>query len=287
MINPISYAELTPELARKGCFVLDMPNDDYHAYEGISKSGLDLLNRSPAHFMYSAVKAPSRAMVIGTAIHTAILEPAKFASDYVLLKDVKDRRASEYKQAIKVHSPDNVLVAGEADNVSGMQESVYSNIEASRALISEGWREISAFIEDPETGVLMRCRYDILTNDHRSIDLKKTRDSRPEEFAKSIYNYRYHVQDAMYSHIYELITGSALNSFQFLAVEEQPPHSSMLFELDSESKEIGYSEYRRNLLTYAECDKSGDWHSYENPKQTIGLPGWAISKYEEELEVKL
>ena len=40
----IPYSELTIEKARAGCFVTDMPNEAYHAYEGISVSGLKASN---------------------------------------------------------------------------------------------------------------------------------------------------------------------------------------------------------------------------------------------------
>jgi exodeoxyribonuclease VIII len=224
-------------------------------------------------------------MEIGTAIHTAILEPDRFSTEYVLLKDVKDRRKSEYKEAVKIHGTERVLVASEADNVAGMQESVYANPLAKASLETSGFRELSAFVEDPMTGIIMRCRFDLLTADGHALDLKKTQDSRPEEFAKSVYNYRYHVQDAMYSHIYELITGKPLASFEFLAVEEKAPHAVGLFELDAEAKQIGLMEYRRNMQEYAECEEKSDWPAYTEEKQVISLPGWAIVKYEEELEI--
>ena len=53
-MKTIPFNELTEDLARAGCFVTDMPNEAYHSYTGISKSGLDLVNRSPAHFFYGA-----------------------------------------------------------------------------------------------------------------------------------------------------------------------------------------------------------------------------------------
>lgn len=287
MIEPIPYSELTEERARAGCFVLDVPNEVYHGFAGISKSSLDVLERSPAHLFYGAKREATRAMEIGTAIHTALLEPERFKAEYVLLKDVKDRRASEYKEAVKVHGTERVLVASEADNVAGMQETVYSQREASETLGGEGWRELSAFVEDPETGVLIRCRYDYLRADDVATDVKKTRDARPVEFAKSVYNYRYHVQAAMYSHIFEIITGRPLLLFQFLAVEEQPPHTAMVYDLDPESLQIGFSDYRRNLLKYAECEASGEWPAYDNPRQTLSLPAWAVSQFEDSLEVHL
>ena len=92
-INVIEYTEgmeITPP-----CFIANMPNDAYHSYpEGISSTGLKAVLRSPAHYKFQAARTPSRAMEIGTAIHTALLEPDRFAADYVLLREVKDRRAS-------------------------------------------------------------------------------------------------------------------------------------------------------------------------------------------------
>lgn len=283
-IEPIHYSELTPELMRAGCFVIDMPNDAYHAAEGVSKSGLDLIARSPAHFMYGAKRKPTRAMAIGSAIHCALLEPERFRDEYVLLKDVKDRRASEYKQAVKAHSEDCVLVSTEASNVSAMQEAVLSQQEAAEALSKPGWRELSSFVECPVTGVILRCRYDLLTADGEAYDLKKTQDARPSEFSKSVNNYRYHVQDAHYSRVFELVTGEPLSAFKFIAVEEQPPHTAQVYELDGLAKEVGKFYAMRDLKMYAECMESGEWPHPSGNDGVISIPNWAVLQYEDAIE---
>lgn len=65
-----------------------IPNADYHGGPGISKSGLDLIRRSPQH--YKAVvdgandNQPTAAQAIGTAAHCLILEPQEFAKNYCL-----------------------------------------------------------------------------------------------------------------------------------------------------------------------------------------------------------
>lgn len=66
----------------------EIPNHEYHGGPGISKSGLDLVHRSPMHF--KAVRdaandnVPTPAQAIGTAAHAIILEPAEFVRDYCL-----------------------------------------------------------------------------------------------------------------------------------------------------------------------------------------------------------
>lgn len=67
-----------------------LPNDVYHRGPGISKSGLDLIRKSPAH--YRAVvtaandneRAPTAAQALGTALHMIVLEPELFAKTYTL-----------------------------------------------------------------------------------------------------------------------------------------------------------------------------------------------------------
>lgn len=63
-------------------------NSDYHGGQGVSKSGLDLVNRSPLHLKWAMDAAndnePTTAQRIGTAAHTLILEPELFPKEYCL-----------------------------------------------------------------------------------------------------------------------------------------------------------------------------------------------------------
>lgn len=282
--NTIPYEHLTPELARKGVFVTGMPNADYHQFEGISNSGLSSIARSPAHYK-AGTWEQTRAKVVGTALHCSVLEPDVFEQDYMLLPTVKARTAAEYKEAARNFGPDYVLIASECANIAGMMQSIRDSEDEGIRTTHDvpGWRELSAFVEDPETGVLMRCRFDLLTHNLDAIDLKKTQDVRHDEFSKSVSNYRYHVQQVMYSDIFQLITGKQLNSFKFLAVEEKAPHTPAMWELDDEALEVGAYLYRRDINNYAECATNGQW-----PGPVVGgsmaLPYWAVMEYENSIE---
>jgi len=268
--------------------VIGMPNEDYHAHESISKSGLDLIARSPAHYRFRQSMEPTRAMEIGTAIHTAILEPARFDSEYVLLKDVKDRRASEYKQAVATHGTERVLVSTEADNVIGMRESVFSNTQAKKWLNDKGTAELSIFAIDPVTKVTVRIRPDFLNQDNVILDLKKTQDARPDVFSRTILNYRYHVQVAFYMDVFKWATGEDAAGFRIVTVEEKLPHAVMVYRLDDTAIAEGRRLYREALNTYADCLASDEWPFYESgPDEIIGLPDFEIRRIENELDVNL
>ena len=116
------------------------------------------------------------------------------------------------------------------------------------------------------------------------MDVKKTQDLR--KFGRSVFDYRYHVQEAMYSYVYKLVTGDDLQAFYFLAVEEEAPHSNQMFLLDDLAREMGEFYFRRDLRTYARCMDSGTW-PHPALDNIIDMPNWAIAQYENELEVIL
>jgi hypothetical protein len=260
-----------------------MSNEAYHASSAISKSGLDLIARSPAHFRYAAKREPSRAMVIGTATHAAILEPDRFREDYVILTGVDDRRASAYKQAVAVRGEEFVLTGPEGDRIVAMAEAVRGN-EWARGVLEIGHAESSIFATDPVTGVRCRIRPDWLTPHGVCLDLKTTADASPVGFGKSVANYRYHVQQAFYADVYEWATGDRLADFAFLAVESDLPHSVAVYRLPTDVVQYARKVYRRDLNLYAECLERDEWPGYDPAPQVLMMPGWFVAEMDSDID---
>lgn len=281
-LNLVYYKDFTPELAKAGCFVIGMPNEDYHAYEAISKSGLDLVDKSPLHYLAGVKPKDKRHLEIGTALHTAVLEPERFRSEYMILKGVTKRTASEYKEAVKAKGSERVLTETEGGNIVSTQEAIRNDAELNDELEACDLFEVSAFVE--VEGVLWKCRFDALNSKELiAIDLKTTQCSEREDFAKSVYNYRYHVQASFYSAIFRQITGQKLKAFRFLAVENEPPHCPMMYTLDDEAMQIGGVETERNLAEYYLADDTSNWVGYEQTNEPLALPHWAIAQHEQKM----
>ena len=262
-----------------------LSNEQYHQSAGISKSGLDLIDRSPAHFKSKSFES-TRAMEIGTAIHCAILEPEIYQRDYRVI-DCDSRASAIYKAACKDRDSSLVLTQAEGDRVSGMHDAVYGYAPARAIMDAEGVNEVSFYANDPETGVLVKCRFDRLIDGFIAIDLKKTQDARPEAFTRSIDNYRYYVQAAFYSDVYKWATGETLQAFKFIAIEESAPHGCRVYPIDALSLEFGRMAYRSALNTYADCLAKDSWPGYTEDEQEIGISNWLAGKFEESLEVQL
>lgn len=196
-----------------------------------------------------------------------------------------------------------VLKQEEWDQVHAMRDAVMAH-PAARALLTgaQGVAERSVYWRDPSTGELCRCRPDWWRIDGIVVDLKSTDDASPEEFARSILNWRYHVQHPYYldgiEHARvqaeqakeaararadewpEPAQGTApiwpAKHFTFVAVEKKPPYAVAVYVLDPTSVEVGRIEYRRDLDLYGDCQRSGTWPGYGDKLQPISLPRWHV-----------
>lgn len=105
----------------------DISNDAYHAGPGISKTGLDLLHRSPYH--YHAIKAglfpkpETKSQYIGRAFHCLVLEPDVFAKTYCLPLRKQDVEVDGLKV---LDNRDEILAVVQAQNAENL--ALYPNI---------------------------------------------------------------------------------------------------------------------------------------------------------------
>jgi exodeoxyribonuclease VIII len=260
-------------------------NADYHGGEGISKTGLDRINRCPAYYMHCKTqpRKETPALVFGRAIHTAILEPHLFAAEYAVAPDV-DRRTKAGKEAYAEFMLEcgdkTILTADQYARAEAIQAAVYAHPAAAALIEGNGLNEASVFWSDTASGVLCKCRPDRLRDDHIVVDVKTTQNASPEAFMRDAYNYRYHVQAAYYMDGVAAATGHRPPAFVFLAVESEPPHLVACYMAGDDMVALGEQEYRLNLDLYAECMRSGVWGGYGERVQPLGLPAWAIKKLE-------
>lgn len=275
-------------------------NDDYHGGVGISKSGLDVLARSPMHYWAKYLdpnrerREPTPTMKLGTAIHTAVLEPHEFAARYLTVPDDAPRKPTEAQRNAKKPSDDTVaaiewwdafhfmangreiLDAKDYEVCQRISERVRSHPTA-RAVFADGVAEQSVYWEDPETGVLCKCRPDWLpAGGAMIVDLKSTEDASRDAFMRSAWTYRYWVQAAWYLDGIEIATGQRPEAFVFAAFEKSAPYAPAFYFADNEMIQMGRREYRRLLAIMAECQRTGVWPGYDTAVTPLSLPLWAL-----------
>ena len=264
------------DLVRLG-LVQGVSNEDYHASAGVSKSLLDKLARSPAHYLayLREDRKETPALRLGRIIHSASLEPDSLA---LAIAPACDRRTKDGKavwadfEAAAIGC--QIVTADEAEQIRRMRDAVYTHPAARRLLFAPGVAEASGWWFDQTSGELCRCRPDYRREDGILVDLKTTDDA-GHGFNRSCANYGYHRQAAFYCDGIEAITGERPAGFVLVAVEKTPPYAVAVYQLDDVAMEVGRALYQRDLMTLAECKISHQWPAYPETIQVLSLPGWA------------
>jgi exodeoxyribonuclease VIII len=265
--------------------VYDLPNNTYHSGPGISKSGLDKIHRCPAWFRHCLDNPPEQtaAMRLGSAVHTAVLEPEKFDAEFVVAP-VVDKRTKKGKEQwaefCEASAGKDVLTGQEGETIQRIRDAVFAHPAARACLQVPGQAEKSVFWRDSATDELCKCRPDWWRNDGIIVDLKTTRDAAPESFSKSAYQYRYHVQAGYYMDGLELATGERPRGFVFIAVETAPPYLVSVYAADDQMVLFGQVQYRKDLDLYAQCKAKNMWPGFPEEVLSLHLPPWAKRDFE-------
>ncbi len=256
-------------------------NENYHAGPGVSKSQLDDIADTPALYLWRK-NAPvdttkTKTLDLGTAFHCRVLEPEEFSNRFIVAPEF-NRRTNAGKEEEKAFLMEcastgkTVITAEEGRKIELMYQSVMALPLGQWLVESAGHAESSIYWEDPETGILCRCRPDkIIPEFHWIMDVKTTADI--QRFKTSYYDYRYHVQDAFYSDGYEAQFG-VQPTFVFLVASttvECGRYPVEIFMMGEEAKLAGQQEYHRNLRTLADCLNTDEWPAIK----TLSLPRWA------------
>jgi hypothetical protein len=261
-----------------------MNNNDYHAHAAISKSHLDQVAKSPLHYWARyldpnrVVPEPTPAMAIGSAVHTHVLELDQWDARYVSAPDGIDRRTkagkAEWEAFTTAATGRTVLPKADADLVMRMAHSVFSHPAAAMLLALPGKAETTHMWTDAATGLQCKCRPDWLTDDGRLlVDLKTTEDA-GRGFAKSIAQWRYHVQASWYLDGVGQATGTRPEQFLFLCVEKKAPYAVAVYAADAEMIAAGAQTAARDLDVLATCKAAGAWPGYSDQIEPISLPPW-------------
>ncbi len=258
---------------------LNISNEDYHNWGGLSKSSLAVIDRSPAHFKANmeTKNEPTPAMRRGTIVHTMVLEPQEFFNRYVYSPkfDLRKKQGKEDKLKFEEDNKGKEAITEEEWYMAVCcLESVLDHPSASVLFAKKGVAESSFFWE--KDGVTMRCRPDWLADNGDEtfdiVDLKTATDASPWAFKYSVTKFKYDLQEA----IYREGVGKELTvrNFYFVAIEPFPPYAVGVYMLDSRALDYSKTKYQALIDLYNECMFLDEWPAYSNDIETLELKRW-------------
>lgn len=277
---------------------------EYLAVDAVNSHLLGAVAKSPAHARWGIAhpEAPTSAMRLGSALHSAILEPDRFAVEYTSLPDfhvglvdsngkpyANPRATKQYKELVEAFMSGNqdleVLSSDEFSVCQSCAEAVHAHEFAGPLIEAAEDVEFVCLFEEPRTKLLCKCRPDFYVAGECILgDLKTTSDASPTAFARSIFTYGYYRQAAFYVDALRLL-GKPVSDFVIVAIEKTPPFAVCVYRLLDEAIDLGRKENAVLLERYKRCVESGDWPGYPSEPQDIGIPVWAEKQLQEGLKI--
>lgn len=227
----------------------------------------------------------------GSAFHSILLEPDRFAYEFAVLdesqkpvpdKDYRTKANAEWKAAFeaKCQITEKIMLTWEQFRVvKDIQSVAMADPDISNILSQEGLTEISIYTKLVWNGFTfyIKIRPDrISTRMPFFLDVKTTKSASPEinRFPSDAASYGYDIKMALY---YDLISDHIRKMFKeftvenpnpelkrclILAFEKTPPYDSMIYNITSDTIEIGRYRYRAALDRIAKCITDNKWPGY-------------------------
>lgn len=261
----------------------NMDEREYRAAQGIAASDAKhiLPPRTPAHYAAhmagEAKKEQSRAMLMGTLAHLAVLEPNRLDAAFVEKPRGMDFRKKEGKEWKAKVGETPVLDDEEARCVRGIRDSIAAHKAASELL--EGTRREVSLFGQHRTGLAIKGRIDALHQERALVlDVKTTSaGADANTFARQSFSLNYHVSAAWYCH---LARAACVGDpkFMWIAVEVAPPYAVAVYEIHPQALQLGFKAMNDALELIARCEDEGHWPGYGDEVQTLNLPPWAYKE---------
>lgn len=264
-------------------FYPDVLEADYHAdRESLSVSGAKVLLKAPALFRWQQDHPVHKDVFdFGSAAHALVLGRG-MESIYVAPFDDWKTKAAQVEKATGRADGLSVILPSDWLIVCDMADQLASHSKAME-LLADGEPEVSAYAPDDETGVLRRCRFDLLGTGLLT-DYKTTICSEPREFVRSAARFGYHMQHPWYLDLARDL-GHPARGFVFIAQEKAAPYLVTVIELPPELVLAGRERNAAALQRFRDCREIDLWPGYVPSDRiaTADAPAWALNNYDMEM----
>ena len=171
------------------------------------------------------------------------------------------------------------LPANDYKNMLRMLQAVHQHHTAGPLLMGASVEQ--SFFSVGPTGVLRKCRTDVITYDGAFVvDLKTTDDVSAAGFRRTIEQRRYNVQAAWYLDILRDLYGDdAPQGFAFIAAQKTRPFDVAVHILSDDQIRLGRLLYQRNEALLLECMRTNTWPGMDSGRVIeTGLSSFATNQ---------
>lgn len=278
--------------------------EKYLGAKGESSSALKEALKSPRHYLIhknEEIKPKDEShFELGTFIHSAFLEPGKFAKVKILPEANRTSKAG-LQTLIKFYwellcRPQTQLadagmgdlrdilldleMAADSRGYSFISPGMKQIVDIVRVsymtygggiiprLVANGRTEVSMYGKDPVTGLKVKIRPDCMLLEEQVganiiMSVKTTSATSIEGFMRDAAKYRYDMAEGMYLKVASEITGRKFTGTLMLVAQTVIPYQCFILWLDAEDLACGKYKYAQAMDIVRQCKEADSWPGFE------------------------
>lgn len=257
----------------------------------VSKSMLWSFHHNPFRWRYGPPIKPTSAMTWGSLVDCLLLTPAYLGKWFAWHPETYTNEKGEEKpwnwnaNACKEWrsrlSRRQEMV--DVDDVCGAMEAVKAiRADFRAASILEGCETQVAMCAEFQ-GLRIKGLLDIVPardGEHGNslVDLKTTgKLESPRQIERTIADFGYHVQAALYLDLWNALTGEERETFAFIFSLSSPPYEVAVVELETAAIMRGREIYLEALDRFRRCAEDNEWPSPWRNTISVGIPAWSFT----------
>ena len=284
----------------------NIPASVYHTWDCASRSMLSRLaddrHYTPADVRHALLteRPDSDALALGSALHVAMLEPARYRED-VGLGPVNDKTGRTYGrdpqawQRAEAERPGKILLTtDQAAKVALMAATLRTHEKAAAIFPLSTERELSVVADldlvalateydlplecdERDTKLRVKERLDLLCPDASLVaDLKTTTAATEWELRKSVTDYGYYHQAALYPYLTRVAGLGEVHHFALIVVRSEEPYRAAVLRVTEESQRIGWQELLPAMALAARCYRTGVWPGWPAGVIDVDVAEWKL-----------
>jgi hypothetical protein len=263
------------------------------------------MTKSAKHYK-ARPRKQTKPLSLGTAAHSATLEPERFETDFAVWTDKKKngdmaaRTGKAWDAFIALHSGQTIITADEYAASIEIARAVRED-EQCASVLASGDPEVAIVWVHERTGLLCKGRIDWLElcgGSHGRMnalpmfaDLKTACDITHGPFMSKCAKLHYHTRMAWYGDGLRCAAGMQQDDqieTLILAVESGKPHDSAVYWIPDEVLETGRDEYEELMTKLRLALDLDEWNGVaNNARICFTLPKWAVNNPEDDLDPEL
>lgn len=257
---------------------------EYAEYAAVPAIGRHHVEKGPtwrhAQYRRENPKDDTEAIILGRAVHCAVLEPDRFSDRYHVCLETVDRRTKAGKarwEEVEAEAACRQILR--TAEYAVMASAIRAHRKAD-SLLCDGHAEPTCYWTLMDR--LLKVRLDYWQpKQRRIVEIKTCRSANPPFFAREIFERNYHIQLA-FQRMGLYANDKDVDEAWIVAVENCAPYCVAAFKLDPMLLDKTEELIAARFEEYLKHEKRGEFPAY--PDETmIGIPGWALEQIDTEV----